>query len=121
MGITAKSNEQLTANKVNIMVDLTGGKKLKDLFKRDSILLDNFLFKLHHQANFFFVFFGVVVLSGMNYLNGKSIVCLGGNDYITQYCWLHGSAQFKKDESYTSVWCQRCCTLQSTVARLYSR
>jgi len=103
MGITAKSNEQLTANKVNMMVDLTGGKKLKDLFKRDSILLDNFLFKLHHQANFFFVFFGVVVLSGMNYLNGNSIVCLGGNDYITQYCWLHGSAQFKKDESYTSV------------------
>ncbi len=66
------------------MDDFLGGKKIRELFKRDAVLLDNFLFKLHHQANFFFVFFGVVFLFGMNYLNGKSIVCLGGNDYITQ-------------------------------------
>jgi len=73
------------------MLDITGGKKLKDLFKKDSVRHDDILFRLHHQANFFVVFFGVVFLTGMNYLNGKSIICLGGNDYTTQYCWLHGS------------------------------
>jgi len=73
------------------MLDLTGGKSLKDLFKRDSVRHDDVLFRLHHQINFFVVFFGVVFLTGMNYLNGNSIICLGGNDYITQYCWLHGS------------------------------
>lgn len=85
------------------MGDFLGGKKIKELFKRDAVLLDNFLFKLHHQANFFFVFFGVVFLFGMNYLNGKSIVCLGGNDYITQYCWLHGSGKIKYDEVYQGL------------------
>jgi len=78
-----------------VNMDITGGRDLKKLFRRDSVLHDNFLFKLHHQANFFFVLFGAVFLFGMNYLNGNAITCLGGNDYITQYCWLHGSSKIK--------------------------
>ena len=65
--------------------------QLKKLFHRDSVLHDNFLFKLHHQVNFFVVLFGVLFVTGNNYLNGNSIVCLGGQDYHKQYCWIHGS------------------------------
>ena len=49
------------------MDKITGGKKLKELFRGDTVLHDNFLFKLHHQANFFVVLFGVAFIFGMNY------------------------------------------------------
>jgi len=70
--------------------------KLKDIFRRDTVLHDNFLFKLHHQANFAIILFGVVFIFGLNYLDGKAIQCFGGKDVPTgpfheQYCWLHGS------------------------------
>jgi len=76
------------------MDKITGERKLKDLFKGDKVLHDNFLFKLHHQANFAIILFGVAFIFGMNYLNGNSIECKGKDvgDFEKQYCWLHGSA-----------------------------
>jgi len=76
------------------MIDLLGGKKWKDLIRRDSVLHDNFLFKLHHQANFAVVLFGVGFILGQNYLDGKAIQCIGAEavkGYQEKYCWLHGS------------------------------
>ena len=71
--------------------------KLKNLFKTDSVHLDNFLFKLHHQVNFFVILIGVLFIFGENYLNGKAIVCRGGDSYSNQYCWLHGTGHLHED------------------------
>ena len=71
---------------------------LKKYFTGDGVLHDNYLFKLHHQLNFFLVLFGAVFISGMNYLKDDSIICTGGADkYASQYCWLHGSGHLPKN------------------------
>ena len=67
-------------------MDVFGGLDLKKLFKKDEVYHDNFLFKLHHQVNFFVILVGVLFIFGENYLNGKAIVCRGGDDYSNQYC-----------------------------------
>merc|ERR1712061_364759 len=84
MGKTANTTENM---------DITGGKKLKDLFRGDQVLHDNFLFKLHHQANFAVILIGVAFIFGQNYLNGNAIECKGKDvgDFEKQYCWLHGA------------------------------
>merc|ERR1712183_615591 len=122
MGSLTQANP---ANTTENMENITGGKKLNDLFRRDTVLHDNFLFKLHHQANFAVVLFGVAFIFGMNYLNGNAIECKGKDvgDFEKQYCWLHGAGhipdklhptdfkckadqnqlttEFKKDERHT--------------------
>jgi len=77
-------------------MDLFGGVELKKLFKTDKVHHDNILFKLHHQVNFFVILVGVVFIFGENYLNGKAITCMGGDDYANQYCWLHGTGHLHK-------------------------
>ena len=64
------------------------GSDLKKIFSGDGVLLDNYLFKLHHQLNFFFVLFGVVFITSMNYLKDDSIICTGKDvdKYAQQYC-----------------------------------
>jgi len=110
------------------MDKIIGGKKLKDLFGGDTVLHDNFLFKLHHQANFAVILFGVAFIFGMNYLNGNAIECKGAGvgEFEKQYCWLHGAGhidpklhpqeikckadqnqltrEFKADERHTSYY-----------------
>jgi len=72
-------------------MDKFGGLNLQKLFRRDEVHLDNWLFKLHHQVNFVVILVGVLFIFGENYLNGKAIVCKGGDDYANQFCWLHGT------------------------------
>ena len=74
------------------------GSDLRKIFSGDGVLLDNYVFKLHHQLNFFFVLFGAVFITSLNYLNDDSIICTGGgaDQYASQYCWLHGSAHLPK-------------------------
>merc|ERR1711988_1291473 len=69
------------------------GKKLNPLknFRFDAVLIDNPIFKLHHQVNFFLVLFGVVFVFSMNNFNEKAIICKNDNEFVRQYCWLHGS------------------------------
>merc|ERR1712165_657685 len=90
------------------MDEITGGKKLKDLFKRDKVLHDNFLFKLHHQANFAVILFGVIFIFGMNYLNGKAIECKGKDvgDFEKQYCWLHGAGHIEDKLNPQDIKCK---------------
>ena len=71
--------------------------KVKELFKKDTVRHDNTLFKLHHQVNFFVILVGVLFIFGENYLNGKAIVCRGGDSYSNQYCWLHGTGHLHED------------------------
>ena len=68
------------------------GSDLRKIFSGDGVLLDNYVFKLHHQLNFFVVLFGALFVTGMNYLKNDAIICIAENkDYAQQYCWLHGS------------------------------
>merc|ERR1712048_1263982 len=105
-----------STNQIN-MGKITGGKKLKDLFGGDTVLHDNFLFKLHHQANFAVILFGVAFIFGMNYLNGNAIECKGAGvgEFEKQYCWLHGAGHIdpklhpqeikcKADQRHTSYY-----------------
>merc|ERR1712186_101446 len=96
---------RMTENQ-EIMDNITGGKKLKDLFRRDTVLHDNFLFKLHHQANFAVILFGVAFIFGMNYLNGNAIECKGGGDFDKQYCWLHGAGHIESKLHPTQIKCK---------------
>merc|ERR1711944_35147 len=88
------------------MDQITGGKKLKDLFRWDTVFHDNFLFKLHHQANFAIILFGVAFISGMNYLNKNAIECTGGGDFEKQYCWLHGAGHIKSELNPQDIKCK---------------
>merc|ERR1712119_150682 len=88
------------------MDKITGEKKLKDLFRVDKVLHDNFLFKLHHQANFAIILFGVAFIFGMNYLNGNAIECKGGGDFEKQYCWLHGAGHIDSKLSPQDIKCK---------------
>jgi len=90
------------------MDKITGGKKLKDLFRGDTVLHDNFLFKLHHQANFAIILFGVAFIFGMNYLNGNAIECKGKDvgEFEKQYCWLHGTGHIKSDLHPSEIKCK---------------
>merc|ERR1712183_812156 len=98
---------RMTENK-EIMENITGGKKLKDLFRRDTVLHDNFLFKLHHQANFAVILFGVAFIFGVNYLNGKAIECKGKDvgSFENQHCWLHGSGHIDSKLHPTEIKCK---------------
>ena len=71
--------------------------QIKKLFERDKVHHDNGLFKLHHQVNFCVILVGVLFIFGENYLNGKAIICRGGDDYANQFCWLHGTGHLHKD------------------------
>ena len=71
--------------------------KLLNLFKKDKVIHDNVLFRLHHQVNFFVILVGVIFIFGENYLNGKAIICKGGDPYTNQFCWLHGTGHLHPD------------------------
>jgi len=103
MGSLTQANP---ANTTENMENITGGKKLNDLFRRDTVLHDNFLFKLHHQANFAVILFGVAFIFGMNYLNGNAIECKGGGGFEKQYCWLHGSGHIDSKLHPTEIKCK---------------
>eukprot|EP00088_Acartia_fossae_P017870 TRINITY_DN2022_c5_g1_i8.p1 TRINITY_DN2022_c5_g1~~TRINITY_DN2022_c5_g1_i8.p1 ORF type:complete len:365 (-),score=79.35 TRINITY_DN2022_c5_g1_i8:24-1118(-) len=63
----------------------------RDLIKRDSYIIDNYVFRLHHRVGYLILIFGVVFIFGQNYLDGSSMTCSGGNDYDKRFCWLHGA------------------------------
>jgi len=61
-------------------------------FKGDELTIDNALFKLHHQASTFIVMFGLLFIFLENHLDGRAIICQGGDNYARSYCWIHGTA-----------------------------
>lgn len=61
-------------------------------FKGDELTIDNPLFKLHHQASTFIVMFGLLFIFLENHLDGRAIICQGGDNYARSYCWIHGTA-----------------------------
>jgi len=75
-------------------LSVVGGfqSQVKKLFRRDEILIDNYIFKLHSTYNFVIILVGIIFISGNNYLNGQNITCISGNDYVNNFCFLHGAA-----------------------------
>ena len=61
-------------------------------FKDDEVTIDNPLFKLHHQVSTFVIMFGFLFIFLENHLDGKAIICQGGDQYARSYCWIHGTA-----------------------------
>ena len=78
-------------------MDLFGKIDLQKYLKIGKIQHENWLFKLHHQVNFFVIMFGVVFTFAYNYLNGNSIVCNKDDKYSKQFCWLHGTGHLHED------------------------
>ena len=76
------------------------------LFRLDSVLIDNPIFKLHHQVNFFLVLFGVVFVFSMNNFNEKAIICSDDHEFVRQYCWLHGSGHIPSELHGSDIKCQ---------------
>lgn len=76
---------------------------VKKLFKRDSIVIDDFVFRLHHQFNFFLLGIGVLFIFAENYLDGKAIVCRRADEYTTKFCWLHGTG-YINDKLAEDMW-----------------
>jgi len=61
-------------------------------FKGDDLIIDNYLFRIHHQASTFVIMFGLLFIFLENHLDGRAIVCQGGDQYARSYCWIHGTA-----------------------------
>jgi len=65
-------------------------------FKGDELTIDNPLFRLHHQASTFVIMFGLLFIFLENHLDGRAIVCQGGDQYARSYCWIHGTAYVRE-------------------------
>jgi len=65
-------------------------------FKGDDLTIDNKLFKLHHQASTFIIIFGLLFIFLENHLDGRAIICQGGDQYARSYCWIHGTAYVRE-------------------------
>jgi len=80
-------------------LSVVGGfqSQVKKLFKRDEILIDNYVFKLHSTYNFVIIVLGIIFITSNNYLNGQNITCVGGNSYVNNFCFLHGAAHIPSD------------------------
>jgi len=61
-------------------------------FKNDELIIDNAVFKLHHQASTFVIMFGLLFIFLENHLDGRAIICQGGDQYARSYCWIHGTS-----------------------------
>lgn len=64
-------------------------------FRGDDLTIDNPLFRLHHQASTFIIMFGLLFIFLENHLDGRAIVCQGGDQYARSYCWIHGTGYIR--------------------------
>jgi len=55
---------------------------------KNSIIIDDFVFRLHHQFNFALIGIGALFILAENYLDGKAIDCRK-DEHIDRYCWTH--------------------------------
>jgi len=65
-------------------------------FKGDELSIDNALFRLHHQASTFVIMFGLLFIFLENHLDGRAIICQGGDQYARSYCWIHGTTYVRE-------------------------
>jgi len=68
------------------------GGQVKKLFNPSEVRIGNLVFDLHQQWTFVIVIIGLIFSSSNNYLNKDAMICHGGNSYINNFCFLHGSS-----------------------------
>jgi len=79
----------------NIKDQLPIINRVLQFFKRDGLVIDSPLFRLHHQMSTFVIMIGFIFISVENYLDTKAILCHSGaqfSAYAKSYCWIHGTA-----------------------------
>jgi len=92
--------------------------QIKKLFQGDSVLLDNFIFQLHHQYNFIVILIGILFIACENYLIDNAITCVSGNEYVNNFCFLHGAAHIPEElNKYLSPEGSRCVVERSSDSR----
>lgn len=73
-------------------------KQLRKTFTKSELKIDNFIFTLHHNVSFVIILVGLLFITGNNYLNTEAITCFGGNSYVNNYCFLHGTGHLRPPE-----------------------
>merc|ERR1719367_616014 len=66
--------------------------QVKKLFNPSEVRIGNLVFDLHQQWTFVILIIGLIFASSNNYLNKDAMICHGGNSYINNFCFLHGSS-----------------------------
>jgi len=74
------------------------GSLQKWFTKKDNVVIDNLLFRVHHQLSFFVLMVGLTFIFVENYFDGKAIQCTDADDFKTKHCWLHGTGRIKSDD-----------------------
>merc|ERR1712165_444129 len=74
------------------------GSLQKWFTKKDNVVIDNLLFRVHHQLSFFVLMVGLTFIFVENYFDGKAIQCKGADDFMTKHRWLHGTGRFKSED-----------------------
>jgi len=70
-------------------------KQIWAYFKKDGLIIDSTLFRLHHQMSCLVIGVGFIFISVENYLDTKAILCHSSPSltaYAKSYCWIHGTA-----------------------------
>jgi len=70
-------------------------KQVSTYFRRDGLVIDSPLFRLHHQMSALIIGIGFIFISVENYLDTKAILCHSQPSltaYAKSYCWIHGTA-----------------------------
>lgn len=79
----------------NIKDQLPILNRILQFFKREGLVIDSPLFRLHHQMSTVILMIGFIFISVENYLDTKAILCHTGaqfSAYAKSYCWIHGTA-----------------------------
>ena len=78
LGFSTTAGQQHGGGVVNTLSIISS---LLKWFTGDDLVIDNAFFKLHHQASTFIIMFGLLFIFLENHLDGRAIVCQGGDQY----------------------------------------
>merc|ERR1712038_1668167 len=110
MGVTDEHTATVTpAPVIQSMAGLPVVGSIQKWFtKKDDVVIDNLLFRVHHQLSFFVLMVGLAFIFVENHFDGKAIQCTGLDDFKTKHCWLHGTGRI--ESKYFSV--SKCAVFQ---------
>jgi len=80
-----------------ISVGNSFGDQVKKLTNRSELQTGNFVFTLHQRGSFVIILVGLLFSTGNNYLNKDAMICKGGDSYVNNFCFLHGSSHIAKE------------------------
>merc|ERR1712038_978324 len=100
MGVMDEHTATVPAPVIQSMAGLPVVVNIQKWFtKKDDVVIDNRLFRVHHQLSFFVLMVGLAFIFVENHFDGKAIQCTkGADDFITKHCWLHGTGPIESDD-----------------------